>query len=73
MARGSVFFCSECGFESVKWLGQCPSCKAWNSMEEMELNKKAPKAGIINKKSLPGAVYPAYDMIMTLLALNIFP
>mgnify|MGYP000994104653 CR=1 FL=1 len=57
MARGSVFFCSECGFESVKWLGQCPSCKAWNSMEEMELNKKAPKAGIINKKSLPGAVY----------------
>lgn len=30
----SVFFCKECGFESAKWLGQCPGCKAWNSFTE---------------------------------------
>ena len=30
----TVFFCKECGFESAKWLGQCPGCKAWNSFTE---------------------------------------
>lgn len=29
-----VFFCQECGFESAKWMGQCPSCKAWNTFCE---------------------------------------
>jgi DNA repair protein RadA/Sms len=28
----SVFFCSECGSEAGKWLGQCPVCGAWNTM-----------------------------------------
>ncbi|MCR4993050.1 MAG: DNA repair protein RadA [Lachnospiraceae bacterium] len=37
----SVFFCKECGAESPKWLGQCPSCKAWDSMvEEPNAGKK---------------------------------
>lgn len=30
----SVFFCQNCGFESSKWMGQCPSCKEWNSFAE---------------------------------------
>lgn len=30
----SVFFCKECGFETTKWVGQCPSCKAWSTMTE---------------------------------------
>lgn len=30
----TVFYCQECGYESVKWLGQCPGCKAWNSFVE---------------------------------------
>ena len=30
----SVFFCKECGYESAKWLGQCPGCRAWNSFTE---------------------------------------
>lgn len=32
--KSTVFFCQECGFESTKWLGQCPGCKAWNSLAE---------------------------------------
>ena len=32
--KSTVFFCQECGFESAKWMGQCPSCKAWNSFVE---------------------------------------
>ncbi len=30
----TIFFCSQCGHESVKWLGQCPGCKEWNSFVE---------------------------------------
>lgn len=30
----SVYVCSECGYQSPKWLGKCPSCNQWNSMEE---------------------------------------
>ena len=33
-ASKSAFFCKECGYESPKWLGQCPMCKAWNSLIE---------------------------------------
>ena len=37
MAKGkqtTVFFCQECGYESSKWLGQCPGCKQWNTFVE---------------------------------------
>ena len=30
----SVYVCQECGANFAKWQGQCPSCQAWNSMEE---------------------------------------
>lgn len=30
----TVFFCKECGFESAKWIGQCPGCHTWNSFVE---------------------------------------
>ena len=43
----TVFFCKECGFESTKWLGQCPGCKAWDSFSEEPVLKKSNKpAGI---------------------------
>jgi len=30
----SVFFCQQCGYESAKWMGQCPACKEWNTFTE---------------------------------------
>ena len=30
----SLFFCLECGAESVRWEGRCPSCSAWNTLAE---------------------------------------
>lgn len=36
----TVFFCGECGYESAKWLGQCPVCKAWNAFSEAPALKK---------------------------------
>ena len=36
MAKGKkiVYFCQNCGNEESKWLGQCPSCKEWNTFVE---------------------------------------
>lgn len=37
MAKGkasTVFFCQECGYESSKWMGQCPGCHQWNTFVE---------------------------------------
>ncbi len=39
----TVFFCKECGCEASKWLGQCPSCKAWDTMVEEPQGKVAGK------------------------------
>ena len=33
-AKTTAFFCKECGYESSKWLGQCPACRAWNTLVE---------------------------------------
>jgi len=43
MAKGknSVFFCQNCGYESSKWMGQCPACKEWNSFVEETISKSA--------------------------------
>ena len=30
----TIFLCNECGYESPKWAGKCPSCGAWNSLVE---------------------------------------
>lgn len=30
----TVFFCKECGYETAKWLGQCPGCRQWNTLVE---------------------------------------
>jgi DNA repair protein RadA/Sms len=35
----TAFFCQNCGYESAKWLGKCPSCNQWNTFVE-ELQKK---------------------------------
>ena len=32
--RTTAFFCQNCGYESAKWMGQCPSCKEWNTFVE---------------------------------------
>lgn len=32
-----MYFCQECGYESTKWLGQCPGCRNWNTFVEEKL------------------------------------
>lgn len=58
MAKGkaaTVFYCQNCGYESSKWMGQCPGCREWNTMVE----EKAPSVargngrGIRKEASVP--------------------
>ena len=37
---GSAFFCQNCGYESSKWMGQCPSCHEWNTFVEERVSKE---------------------------------
>ncbi len=49
----NIFFCQNCGFESAKWMGQCPGCHEWNSFaEEPKMTvKKTAAAG--NRREAP--------------------
>ena len=55
-SKQTAFFCSECGYESSKWMGQCPGCHAWNTMVEEPLAKKTP---VIHQKRLQSSTAPA--------------
>jgi DNA repair protein RadA/Sms len=37
----AVFFCSECGYESARWLGRCPACSGWNTFAEAPTERPA--------------------------------
>ena len=45
MAKGktTVYFCQNCGYESSKWMGQCPGCREWNTMVEETVNTVSSK------------------------------
>ena len=56
MAKGKtsiVFFCQNCGYESAKWMGQCPACREWNSFveERVQTGKGMGESG---KRKAPG-------------------
>src|SRR5438309_31104 len=44
----AVFVCRECGGESIRWGGQCPHCRAWNTLEEFVV----PRAGRDQRRSV---------------------
>ncbi len=60
MAKGrpsTVFFCNECGYESSKWMGQCPACKAWNTFVEEPAVKTAQSGRtVISRGNIPEPV-----------------
>jgi len=42
--RKEVFICSNCGYQSLKWLGQCPYCSEWDTFEKVVEDKKTKKS-----------------------------
>ena len=53
----TVYVCSNCGQESPKWVGKCPSCGEWNTyVEEIvrkETTNRRPVSGIETQKAKP--------------------
>ena len=39
--KKTAFFCQNCGYESAKWMGQCPACREWNTFVEEPTASKA--------------------------------
>ena len=51
MAKAKVYYvCSECGYETAKWMGKCPSCNAWGTLSEEARVE-------VNNSSRVGALY----------------
>ena len=46
----TCFLCNNCGYESIRWLGKCPSCQQWNTLQEFKVPGKA------SHPSVPGAL-----------------
>ena len=40
-----VYVCENCGQESLRWVGRCPSCQQWNTMKELVIREEKPMAG----------------------------
>ncbi len=51
----SVYFCQNCGAESAKWIGKCPSCGEWNTYVEQVVTKssKLSQASYESEKQIP--------------------
>ena len=56
MAKGkktTLFFCQSCGYESAKWMGQCPGCKEWNTFVEEVVRVETKGMGAVSKAIVP--------------------
>lgn len=47
----TVYVCSECEYESPKWLGKCPKCNSWNSFVEDVVEKQPGSASVVPKRT----------------------
>ena len=45
----SAYFCQNCGYETPKWLGKCPSCNEWNTFVEEVIQKDIPQVVAFSK------------------------
>lgn len=70
----SAYFCQNCGFESAKWLGKCPSCNQWNTFVEEVVDKSnsnvpawktTASSGRSNKPSKVNEIHSAVEQRMS--------
>ena len=55
MAKDKTMFeCTACGYQTPRWVGRCPGCGAWNTLEETLQVMPDPKAGKIAANQRPG-------------------
>jgi len=59
--KGALYFCSECGAESLKWQGQCGACGAWNTLREAPAGSASVRLG--GKSRKPAAAAAAAEVV----------
>ncbi|HKK67778.1 MAG TPA: DNA repair protein RadA [Bacteroidales bacterium] len=57
-----AYVCSECGYESAKWIGQCPACHSWNSFKEITVQKSSSKHSSRDDDSRVSKVHSLRDI-----------
>ena len=62
MKAKSVFFCTECGNETAKWAGRCPSCGAWNTIVEQASPKDSVKVKYHTGLAAQSKAHPINDL-----------
>ncbi len=60
--RKSLFVCTECDYQSPRWLGRCPECGAWNTLEERENLPETPAPATHTRTKAPVPAEKIRDM-----------
>jgi len=62
MTKSTItFVCTECGGESLRWAGQCPHCRAWNTLQEFQVRKAA--SGTRTRSTTPSKAIRLSDVL----------
>ena len=68
-----IFVCRECGATSIRWIGKCPECGAWDSYDEEAVidlkQKNTPKVGVKNQ-AVPFSELEQSDYMRSLTGMN---
>ncbi len=65
----TVYICSQCGYESSKWNGKCPSCGEWNTLEE-DIVETAPARSSLGKSGSSIKIVDLSSEIRTLSGID---
>lgn len=66
MKTKTVYICRECGYKTPKWLGKCPGCGSWNTMDETVVSEKKPASAAVRMTAAAmniEAGYPAPKLL----------
>ncbi|MCE7939115.1 MAG: DNA repair protein RadA, partial [Chloroflexi bacterium CFX6] len=55
--KRTVFVCESCGASQPKWLGQCPACRAWNTLTRMVVDEGAGERRAFRAAQAGGAAH----------------
>ncbi len=55
----TVYVCQECGYETPKWMGQCPNCNEWNTLEEEVIADKKAVVGTMSSTAVKKVISSA--------------
>ncbi len=53
MKEKTIFYCTACGYETSRWQGQCPACRAWNTLTEAPAAPKATEKARPVRRAMP--------------------